>query len=68
MSIFLQFIRSKMPANERTQTKPEHLQKMLILSIAGDETGHNRDGKKQWMWGFVSSTAAYFSIQASRGR
>jgi len=33
-----------------------------------DETGHNRDGKKQWMWGFVSSTAAYFSVQASRGK
>jgi transposase len=37
-------------------------------SLNTDETGHNRDGKKQWMWGFVSSTAAYFSIQASRGK
>lgn len=37
-------------------------------SLNTDETGHHRDGKKQWMWGFVSSTAAYFSIQASRGK
>ncbi|MBP9722360.1 MAG: IS66 family transposase [Gammaproteobacteria bacterium] len=37
-------------------------------SINADETGHNRDGKKQWMWGFVSSTIAYFSIQNSRGK
>lgn len=33
-----------------------------------DETGHNRDGKNQWLWGVVSSTAAFFSIQSSRGK
>jgi transposase len=38
------------------------------ISIHSDETGHNRDGKNQWMWGFVSHAAAFFSIQASRGR
>jgi transposase len=37
-------------------------------SVHADETGHNRDGKNQWMWGFVSKTAAFFSIQASRGK
>lgn len=37
-------------------------------SIHSDETGHNRDGKNQWMWGFISNTAAFFSIQASRGK
>lgn len=37
-------------------------------SMHSDETGHNRDGKNQWMWGFISNTAAYFSIQASRGK
>lgn len=37
-------------------------------SVHSDETGHNRDGKNQWMWGFVSKTAAFFSIQASRGK
>jgi transposase len=37
-------------------------------SIHADETSHNRDGKTQWMWGFVSSSAAYFSIHASRGK
>ena len=36
--------------------------------VHSDETGHNRDGKNQWMWGFVSHTAAFFSIQASRGK
>ena len=38
------------------------------ISVHADETGHNRDGKNQWMWGFISSTAAYFSIHASRGK
>jgi len=38
------------------------------LSVHADETGHNRDGKNQWMWGFISSTAAHFSIHASRGK
>jgi transposase len=37
-------------------------------SVHVDETGHNRDGKNQWMWGFVSNVAAFFSIQASRGK
>ena len=37
-------------------------------SVHADETSHNRDGKIQWLWGFISSTAAYFSIQASRGK
>jgi transposase len=37
-------------------------------SVHSDETSHNRDGKKQWMWGFISSTAAFFSIHASRGK
>ncbi|WP_294878413.1 transposase, partial [Sulfurimonas sp. RIFOXYB12_FULL_35_9] len=37
-------------------------------SINIDETGHNRDGKKQWLWGLVSSTVAFFSIQPSRGK
>ncbi|HXY74148.1 MAG TPA: IS66 family transposase [Dehalococcoidales bacterium] len=36
--------------------------------VHSDETGHNRDGKNQWMWGFISNTAAFFSIQASRGK
>lgn len=33
-----------------------------------DETGHQRDGKKQWMWCVVSSTIAYFSIAKNRGK
>jgi transposase len=33
-----------------------------------DETGHCRDGRKEWMWGFISSTAAFFSVAASRGK
>lgn len=37
-------------------------------SINVDETGHNRDGKNQWLWGVISSTAAFFSIHSSRGR
>ncbi|MCX7120727.1 MAG: IS66 family transposase [Gammaproteobacteria bacterium] len=37
-------------------------------SVHSDETGHNRDGKNQWMWGFISNTAAHFSIHASRGK
>jgi transposase len=43
-----------------------------IIKMSGcvhaDETGHNRDGKNQWMWGFISQRAAFFSIQASRGK
>lgn len=38
------------------------------ISVNADETGHNRDGKNAWMWGFISSTAAHFSIHASRGK
>jgi transposase len=37
-------------------------------SVHSDETGHNRDGKNHWMWGFISSSAAHFSIHASRGK
>jgi transposase len=37
-------------------------------SVHADETGHNRDGKNQWLWGFISSTTAHFSIHASRGK
>jgi transposase len=37
-------------------------------SMHADETGHNRDGKNHWMWGFISNTAAFFSIHASRGK
>jgi transposase len=37
-------------------------------SINIDETGHKRDGKNQWLWGLASSTAAFFSIQSSRGK
>lgn len=37
-------------------------------SVHSDETGHNRDGKSQWLWGFISNKAAFFSIHASRGK
>lgn len=37
-------------------------------SINIDETGHNRDGKKAWMWGVMSPAMAFFSIAASRGK
>lgn len=37
-------------------------------SVHADETGHNRDGKRQWMWAFISKKAAFISIQASRGK
>lgn len=37
-------------------------------SVHSDETGHSRDGKNYWMWGFISNTAAFFSIHASRGK
>jgi transposase len=37
-------------------------------SVHVDETGHNRDGKRHWMWVFTSKIGAYFSIQASRGK
>jgi transposase len=38
------------------------------MSVNSDETGHNRDGKNQWVWGFISSIAAHFSIHPSRGK
>lgn len=37
-------------------------------AVHADETGHKRDGKSQWIWGFMSSTAAHFTIHASRGK
>jgi transposase len=37
-------------------------------SVNADETSHQRDGKKEWAWGFISSVAAHFSIHASRGK
>ena len=37
-------------------------------SVHADETGHNRDGQNQWMWGFISNSAAHFSIHATRGK
>lgn len=33
-----------------------------------DETGYRRDGKSQWLWGIMSSCAAYFTIEPSRGK
>jgi len=36
--------------------------------VNADETGHHRDGKREWPWGFISSTAAHFSIHSSRGK
>lgn len=33
-----------------------------------DETGHNRDGRNQWLWGVASSKAAFFYIYPSRGK
>lgn len=33
-----------------------------------DETGHNRDGKKQWMWGAMSMTVTFFAILNSCGK
>lgn len=33
-----------------------------------DETGHRYEGQRAWLWGMVSRTAAYFSIQPSRGK
>lgn len=38
------------------------------VCVNSDETGHNRDGKNAWIWGFMSSVAAHFSIHASRGK
>lgn len=38
------------------------------ISVNADETGHNRDGKREWLWGFISPVAAYFLIHASRGK
>ncbi|MBA2610941.1 MAG: IS66 family transposase [Bacteroidetes bacterium] len=37
-------------------------------SVNADETGHNRDGKPHWLWGFISNKAAHFSIHPSRGK
>ncbi len=33
-----------------------------------DETGHTRDGRKEWLWGMMSSTAAFFMVCRSRGK
>lgn len=56
--------------NEALQASVDELLPIIKegCSINADETGHNRDGRNEWLWGFVSSTAAYFSIHASRGK
>jgi len=36
--------------------------------IHSDETGHKRDGKKEWMWHISSRKLAYFIILLSRGK
>ncbi|MHA7841593.1 MAG: IS66 family transposase [Gammaproteobacteria bacterium] len=33
-----------------------------------DETSHNREGKRHWLWGMVSAQAAYFEVNPSRGK
>lgn len=33
-----------------------------------DETGHRRDGMNQWLWGMISESAVFFSIEPSRGK
>jgi transposase len=33
-----------------------------------DETGHFRNGKKEWMWAVCSTVAVHFAILASRGK
>lgn len=38
------------------------------ISVHADETGHSRDGKRHWLWVFVSECAAYMTIQSSRGK
>ena len=36
--------------------------------LHADETGHKRDGKKEWMWSISTLKAAFFAILASRGK
>jgi transposase len=38
------------------------------LNMNTDETGHKRDGKKQWLWCFATTLMAYFCITKSRGK
>ncbi|MBA3817095.1 MAG: IS66 family transposase [Parachlamydiaceae bacterium] len=38
------------------------------VSVNADEAGHNRDGKRHWLWGFISHRAAHFSVHPSRGK
>lgn len=38
------------------------------ISVHADETGHNRDGKREWLWGFISPIAGYFLIHPSRAK
>lgn len=37
-------------------------------SVHADETSHNRDGERHWLWGLISQEAAFFDIHASRGK
>jgi len=56
--------------NSALETPVSELLKAVKESpnINVDETGHKRDGKKQWMWSVASSTIAFFSIMSSRGK
>ena len=50
-----------MPVNDllpEVKKKPCHM----------DETSHNRDGERQWLWGMATSEVAYFQIEPSRGK
>lgn len=33
-----------------------------------DETGHRRDGVNQWVWGIMSESATFFTVEPSRGK
>jgi len=52
----------------------EEVTNNLLVSIKDspfihiDETGHKRDGKKEWMWSVSSKESVYFAILKSRGK
>jgi transposase len=51
---------------EVTENLLTKIKKSPFLHI--DETGHKRDGKREWMWSVSTSKTAFFAILLSRGK
>ena len=52
-------------ANPYYESLEAELQKSPVVNA--DETGSNQNGKQEWLWGFFTSTIAFFVFYGKRG-